>query len=89
MGKPIFVSVEDADSVGAFSAFQLEGDAEPIVETRTTVEAPDISPSSQPVNVVPDFDAVSADRIFASPLARKVRCDSLMASIRMVNFGLL
>lgn len=78
VGKPIFVSVEDANSIAAFTTFQLEDEvAESIVETsaaavesRKVLDGP---PKSTPISVaVHNSRTVPGGRVFASPLARKI-----------------
>ncbi|TDH66371.1 hypothetical protein CCR75_005513 [Bremia lactucae] len=77
VGKPIFVTVQEEADVTAFKSFSIDAvpaiDADP---TALAIEAPapgqPASPAPAPVSTV----VSSSNRVFASPLARKIARDS-------------
>lgn len=78
VGDPIMVTVEEKDDVAAFSNFVLEASSTPAPTTTpkpepTTPPPPTPAVPSTPPPVTPVADSTSAgDRLFASPLAKKL-----------------
>lgn len=69
VGEAIFVTVEEQESVSAFQSFALS--EAPVVPT---AESPEPIKTPEPVAAAPTKKAnvVPSDRVFASPLARKI-----------------
>jgi pyruvate dehydrogenase E2 component (dihydrolipoamide acetyltransferase) len=84
VGEPIFVSVLDADDVAAFSSFSIEASgAAPSAPVAAPVAAPTPAAAAAPAAVAAPTTTSSSDRVFASPLAKKIARESgvLLAAI--------
>ncbi|TMW59679.1 hypothetical protein Poli38472_004748 [Pythium oligandrum] len=79
VGEPIFVSVEDADAVAAFSSFSLEGGASAPAAEAAPTPAPAQPEAPKPAAAAPATAAPArnnSERVFASPLAKKIARES-------------
>uniref|UniRef100_K3W988 Acetyltransferase component of pyruvate dehydrogenase complex n=1 Tax=Globisporangium ultimum (strain ATCC 200006 / CBS 805.95 / DAOM BR144) TaxID=431595 RepID=K3W988_GLOUD len=85
VGEPIFVTVAEADDVPAFKDFAAGAAALPASEpapaaTPSTPAAPSAAPVAKPLTPAAVADAAparaSSDRVFASPLAKKIARES-------------
>lgn len=82
VGEPIFVSVAEEDQVGAFKSFSLEDGqqaqekaSEPAAPAAAS-PAPETTPEPQPTSSAAPTSREPTDRVFASPLARKIARES-------------
>lgn len=87
VGEPIFVSVAEADDVAAFANFSADGAAaalpasEPAAPAAPAASAaPAAKPAAAPAAAAPARS--SSERVFASPLAKKVRRGAAWAAQR-------
>lgn len=90
VGEPIFVTVAEADDVAAFANFSTDGAAAlPASETPAKTAAP-AAATPAPAAAAPAAPAPAAaapardasERVFASPLAKKVRrCSSVFSPV--------
>ncbi|TYZ65268.1 hypothetical protein PybrP1_002515 [[Pythium] brassicae (nom. inval.)] len=78
VGEPIFVMVADADAVGAFAGFSADGAAAlPTSEPAAPAAAPVAAPAKPATPATAAASARgSSERVFASPLAKKVARES-------------
>ncbi|KAK1940458.1 Dihydrolipoyllysine-residue acetyltransferase component 3 of pyruvate dehydrogenase complex [Phytophthora citrophthora] len=79
VGKPIFVTVMEEEDIAAFKDFSAE--AAPAVEAAPATPAVEAAPAASPATPAPAAAAPAAvasasDRIFASPLAKKIARES-------------
>uniref|UniRef100_M4BZ99 Dihydrolipoamide acetyltransferase component of pyruvate dehydrogenase complex n=1 Tax=Hyaloperonospora arabidopsidis (strain Emoy2) TaxID=559515 RepID=M4BZ99_HYAAE len=78
VGSPIFVTVMEKDEVAAFQDFSVDAAAavEPGPATMSIEAAPTPADVSRPSTPAPVTAASTSDRVFASPLAKKVARES-------------
>lgn len=95
VGEPIFVTVAEADDVPAFAGFSAEGATLPASEPAPAAKTPapaapaaasTAAPAAAAATSAPARD--SSERVFASPLAKKVCVHTVYVSMDLQSYPL-